>query len=194
MLFLLDEFPALGRLEFFESALAYMAGYGLKAFLICQSLNQLQKAYGERNSILDNCHVRVAFANNDDQTARRLSDLLGEATATKEQVSMSGDRFAMVLKNTSVSQVQYARPLLLPSEINRLPSDQELILVNGILPILARKLCYYQDARFKDRLYPPIILASRARSAVITKEPSHFELAPDKVSASSLSHQMGSAL
>lgn len=194
VLFLLDEFPALGRLEFFESALAYMAGYGLKAFLICQSLNQLQKAYGERNSILDNCHVRVAFANNDDQTARRLSDLLGEATATKEQVSMSGDRFAMVLKNTSVSQVQYARPLLLPSEINRLPSDQELILVNGILPILARKLCYYQDARFKDRLYPPIILVSRARSAVITKEPSHFELAPDKVSASSLSHQMGSAL
>jgi type IV secretion system protein VirD4 len=118
---LLDEFPALGRLEFFESALAYMAGYGLKAFLICQSLNQLQKAYGERNSILDNCHVRVAFANNDDQTARRLSDLLGEATATKDQISMSGDRFAMVLKNTSVSQVQYARPLLLPSEINRLP-------------------------------------------------------------------------
>jgi type IV secretion system protein VirD4 len=195
VLFLLDEFPALGRLEFFESALAYMAGYGLKAFLICQSLNQLQKAYGERNSILDNCHVRVAFANNDDQTARRLSDLLGEATATKDQISMSGDRFAMVLKNTSVSQVQYARPLLLPSEINRLPADQELILVNGVLPILARKIRYYQDARFKDRLYPPIILASRARSAVITKGPSLFELAPDAKTVSSAQPEpIGSAL
>ena len=36
VLLMLDEFPALGRLDFFESALAFMAGYGLKAFLIAQ--------------------------------------------------------------------------------------------------------------------------------------------------------------
>jgi len=68
VLFMLDEFPALGRLDFFESALAYMAGYGLKAFLIAQSLNQIEKAYGPSNAILDNCHVRVAFATNDERT------------------------------------------------------------------------------------------------------------------------------
>ena len=38
LLLMLDEFPALGRLDFFESALAFMAGYGLKSFLIAQSL------------------------------------------------------------------------------------------------------------------------------------------------------------
>src|SRR5215471_18728780 len=54
--------PALGRLDFFETALAFMAGYGLKSFLIAQSLNQIEKAYGPNNSILDNCHVRVSFA------------------------------------------------------------------------------------------------------------------------------------
>ena len=37
LLLMLDEFPALGRLDFFESALAFMAGYGLKSFLIAQS-------------------------------------------------------------------------------------------------------------------------------------------------------------
>ena len=156
VLFLLDEFPALGRLEFFESALAYMAGYGLKAFLVCQSLNQLQKAYGERNSNLDNCHVRVAFANNDDQTAKRLSALLGEETAMKEQFSWSGNRFEMFLRNTSMSHVEYARPLLLPSEINRLPSHQAIILLNGALPILANKVKYFADKRFKPRVYAPI--------------------------------------
>ncbi|MDR3376617.1 MAG: IncP-type conjugal transfer protein TraG, partial [Ancalomicrobiaceae bacterium] len=62
VLMMLDEFPALGRLDFFESALAFMAGYGLKTFLIAQSLNQIEKAYGANNSILDNCHVRVSFA------------------------------------------------------------------------------------------------------------------------------------
>ncbi|MFX8327758.1 type IV secretory system conjugative DNA transfer family protein, partial [Acinetobacter baumannii] len=44
LLLMLDEFPALGRLDFFESALAFMAGYGLKSFLIAQSLNQIEKA------------------------------------------------------------------------------------------------------------------------------------------------------
>jgi type IV secretion system protein VirD4 len=32
VLLMLDEFPALGRLDFFEAALAFMAGYGLKSF------------------------------------------------------------------------------------------------------------------------------------------------------------------
>src|SRR5690606_35409107 len=80
LLMMLDEFPALGRLDFFETSLAFMAGYGVRAFLIAQSLNQIEKAYGEHNAILDNCHVRVAFATNDERTARRISDALGMAT------------------------------------------------------------------------------------------------------------------
>ena len=58
LLMMLDEFPALGRLDFFETALAFVAGYGVRAFLIAQSLNQIAKAYGENNAILDNCHGR----------------------------------------------------------------------------------------------------------------------------------------
>ena len=71
LLLMLDEFPALGRLDFFESALAFMAGYGIQSFLIAQSLNQIEKAYGPNNAILDNCHVRVSFATNDERTAIR---------------------------------------------------------------------------------------------------------------------------
>ncbi len=57
-----------------------MAGYGLKSFLIAQSLNQIEKAYGANNAILDNCHVSVAFATNDERTAKRVSDARGTAT------------------------------------------------------------------------------------------------------------------
>jgi type IV secretion system protein VirD4 len=80
LLMMLDEFPALGRLDFFETSLAFLAGYGVRAFLIAQSLNQIEKAYGEHNAILDNCHVRIAFATNDERTAKRISDALGTAT------------------------------------------------------------------------------------------------------------------
>ena len=87
---MLDEFPALGRLDFFESALAFMAGYGLKSFLIAQSLNQIEKAYGQNNSILDNCHVRVSFATNDERTAKRVSDALGMATELRAMKNYAG--------------------------------------------------------------------------------------------------------
>ena len=92
LLLMLDEFPALGRLDFFESALAFMAGYGIKSFLIAQSLNQIEKAYGANNSVLDNCHVRVAFATNDERTAKRVSDALG--TASPRCPISSAPRFA----------------------------------------------------------------------------------------------------
>jgi type IV secretory pathway TraG/TraD family ATPase VirD4 len=94
LLMMLDEFPALGRLDFFETSLAFLAGYGVRAFLIAQSLNQIEKAYGEHNAILDNCHVRVAFATNDERTAKRISDALGTATEQRAMRNYAGHRLA----------------------------------------------------------------------------------------------------
>jgi type IV secretion system protein VirD4 len=71
-----------------------MAGYGVRAFLIAQSLNQIEKAYGEHNAILDNCHVRVAFATNDERTAKRISDALGTATEQRAMRNYAGHRLA----------------------------------------------------------------------------------------------------
>jgi type IV secretion system protein VirD4 len=48
LLLMLDEFPALGRLDFFETALAFLAGYGVRAFLIAQSLNQIGRRLTEK--------------------------------------------------------------------------------------------------------------------------------------------------
>ena len=95
---MLDEFPALGRLDFFETALAFMAGYGIRAYLIAQSLNQIAKAYGENNAILDNCHVRIAFCANDERTAKRISDALGTATELRAQRNYAGHRLVALAR------------------------------------------------------------------------------------------------
>src|SRR3546814_14323816 len=81
LLWVVDEFPALGRLDFFEQALAFMAGYRMRALLIAQSLNQIEQAYGPNSSILDNCHVRVAFSPKDTRTPRAPSATPGTDTA-----------------------------------------------------------------------------------------------------------------
>ncbi len=159
LLMMLDEFPALGRLDFFETSLAFMAGYGVRAFLVAQSLNQVEKAYGEHNSILDNCHVRVAFATNDERTARRVSDALGVATEQRAMRNYAGHRLAPWLAHVMVSRQETARPLLTQGEVMQLPPDDELVLVSGIAPIRAKKLRYYDDANFRARLAPPPALS-----------------------------------
>ena len=161
LLFMLDEFPALGRLDFFESQLAFMAGYGLKAFLIAQSLNQIEKAYGQNNAILDNCHVRVAFATNDERTAKRLSDALGTTTELRAMKNYAGHRLSPWLGHLMVSRQETARALLTPGEIMQLPPDDEIILVSGTAPIRAQKVRYFLDAQLKARIQkPPIVKAS----------------------------------
>jgi type IV secretion system protein VirD4 len=163
MLLMLDEFPALGRLDFFESVLAFMAGYGLKAFLIAQSLNQIEKAYGANHSILDNCHVRVAFATNDERTARRVSDALGTATELRAMKNYAGHRLSPWLGHLMVSRQETARPLLTPGEVMQLPPTDELVLVSGIPPIRARKARYFEDSRLTSRiLRPPALTPSGA--------------------------------
>jgi len=163
LLLMLDEFPALGRLDFFESALAFMAGYGLKSFLIAQSLNQIEKAYGANNSILDNCHVRVSFATNDERTAKRVSDALGTATEMKAMKNYAGHRLSPWLGHLMVSRSETARPLLTPGEIMQLPPADEIVMVAGTPPIRAKKARYYEDARFKERLLSPPSLAVQAQ-------------------------------
>lgn len=154
LLLMLDEFPALGRLDFFETALAFMAGYGLRAFLISQSLNQIDKAYGQNHSILDNCHVRVTFATNDERTAKRISETLGTATELRAQRNYAGHRLAPWLGHLMVSRQETARPLLTPGEVMQLPSDEAVVMLSGLAPIRAKKLRYFTDVNFQSRVLP----------------------------------------
>lgn len=161
LLMMLDEFPALGRLDFFETSLAFMAGYGIRAFLIAQSLNQIEKAYGDHNSILDNCHVRVAFATNDERTAKRLSDALGTATEQRAMRNYAGHRLAPWLAHVMVSRQETARALLTPGEVMQLPPDDEIVLISGLPPIRATKLRYFRDRNFTARALPAPLLGAR---------------------------------
>lgn len=151
MLLLIDEFPALGKLEIFEEALAFIAGYGLKALLITQDLSQLTKAYSRDESILSNCHIRIAFAPNKIETAELLSKMSGASTVAHTQRNFSGSRLSVVLNNVSTNEQLSQRPLLTPDETMRLPPADELVFVAGHAPIYCQKIIYYKDAALAQR-------------------------------------------
>lgn len=175
LLMMLDEFAALGRLDFFETALAFQAGYGIRAYLIAQSLNQISKAYGENNSILDNCHVRIAFSSNDERTAKRISDALGTATEQRAQRNYAGHRLSPWLSHVMVSRQETARPLLTPGEVMQLPPSDELVLVSGLAPIRAKKLRYYEDRNFTARLLPAPVLSDARYADCPPPRPNDWE-------------------
>lgn len=151
LLLMIDEFPSLGKMEVLAEALAFIAGYGLKAYLITQDLSQLYAAYGKDEVIMGNCHIRIAYAPNKIETAELLSKMLGESTVQMEQNSYSGGRSSMLLGQMSSSVQETGRALLTPDECMRLPKDDMLLFIAGQDPIKGKKIVFYNDPTFSAR-------------------------------------------
>lgn len=154
LLMLLDEFPQLGRLDFFEKMMGAMAGYGVKVYLVCQSLNHIIKAYGRDNVILDNAHIVTSFSAADPETAKRVSDMAGEVWEVRPTESEQRPR-GLFSKKGSITYREERRPLMLPGDVRSLPRDEQLIFVAGAKPIRAKKLRFDQEPIFASRLRPP---------------------------------------
>src|SRR5450432_795754 len=172
LLFLIDEFPSLKRMEIFADALSYMAGYGLKAYLITQEIRQIVDAYGRNESIVSNCQVRVAFAPNQYDTAELLSKMTGTQTIQKASYNFSSSRFSPMMGHMNASVDHIERPLMTADEVLRLKPPEKrgtgaqerivapgqmLIFVSGHHPILGTQMLYFLDPSLNSRaeLPPP---------------------------------------
>lgn len=148
-LFLLDEFAALGRLEAVERAMGLMAGYGLQLWPILQDMSQLKDLYGERaGTFIANAGVQQVFGVNDFETAKWLSQMIGQETTGFQTDSFKpGD-------GPSFSNNLTGRDLLTPDEIMQLPPDRQLLRVQGQATAVAQKLRYYADPEFAGPFTP----------------------------------------
>ncbi|MGV2432471.1 MAG UNVERIFIED_CONTAM: type IV secretory system conjugative DNA transfer family protein [Rickettsiaceae bacterium] len=162
VMFLMDEFPTLGKMEQFKSGIAYFRGYRVRLFLIIQDTQQLKGTYEEAgmNSFLSNSTYRITFAANNYETANLISQLCGNKTV--EQTSKSKPQFFDLnpaTRTMNVSEVQ--RALLLPQEVIQLPRDEQIILIESQPPIKSKKIFYYQDKFFTSRLLPPTFVPTQ---------------------------------
>jgi type IV secretion system protein VirD4 len=162
VMFLMDEFPTLGKMEQFKSGIAYFRGYKVRLFLIVQDTQQLKGIYEEAgmNSFLSNSTYRITFAANNIETANLISQLCGNKTV--EQISRSRPRFFdlnISTRTENVSAVQ--RALLLPQEVIQLPRDEQIILIESFPPIKSKKIFYFKDSFFTKRLLPQIFVPTQ---------------------------------
>jgi type IV secretion system protein VirD4 len=169
---MIDEFPSLKKLEVFSDALSYMAGFGLKAYLITQDVRQIIEEYGPNESVVSNCQVRVAFAPNQYETAELLSKMAGTKTIQKASFTYSGSRMSPMMNHVNESVEQIQRPLMTPDEVMRIRPAQKkgegdkqrivapgdmLIFVSGQYPILGKQMLYFSDPvlRMRSEVPPP---------------------------------------
>ena len=166
LLMMLDEFPSLGKLEILQESLAFLAGYGIKCYLVCQDINQLKSAktgYGQDESITSNCHIQAAFPPNRVETAEHLSKLLGQTTIVREQVTRSDKNTSRTLQETQRSLLTVDECLRMPGPIKgtkdgrdviETPGDM-IIYVAGFPAIYGRQPLYFQDPVFQKRAEVP---------------------------------------
>ena len=148
VLYLLDEFAALGHLAPVERAMGIMAGYGVQLWPILQDVHQLRATYGQRaGTFLSNAGVLQVFGVNDVETAELIGKVIGKTDAQYYTRSWSDGK-------TSSAEHISARDLINPDEIMRLPETSMILLRQGQRPAWITKLRYYADHEFKGAYDP----------------------------------------
>lgn len=155
-LLLMDEFTAIGKIPVLAKGISYLAGYWLRMLPIIQSPAQLVEVYGKEaaQTFTTNHALQIIFPPkaSETDTARDISEWLGYETVKGYSQSKAKGMFARKTPNETASDQK--RALLLPQEITSLGKDKALIIMEDCPPILAKKVRYYEDANFKNRLLP----------------------------------------
>lgn len=157
VMFMLDEFPTLGKMEQFKTGIAYFRGYKVRLFLIVQDTEQLKDIYEDAgmNSFLSNSTYRITFAANNIQTAELISKMVGNKTV--EQISNNRPKFLDLNPGARTQHVAPTqRALLLPQEVMMMDKDEQILLIEASPPIKSKKIKYFKDPMFIKRLLPPI--------------------------------------
>lgn len=148
LLMLMDEFTStLNKMSIFANAISFVAGYGIKVVVVVQDLVQLADCYGDKGAqaLTSNLHTQIMFATNNSDTAQQFSRMLGNQTIRQETRSWSGKG------GPSRSESYRGRALLDASEVQALPSTDEIIMVTGEAPIHCNKIIYYKEPAFQNR-------------------------------------------
>lgn len=152
-LLLMDEFTSIGPVEIIAHSVSYIAGYNLRLFPIIQSMAQLDATYGKEKArtLVTNHATQIIFAPREQQDANEYSDMLGYTTIKKRNRTLGRD--------TSVSEVEERRALMLPQELKAMGTEKQILLIEGVgVPAMVDKIRYYQEKMFNKRLMDPVPL------------------------------------
>lgn len=147
VLMLLDEFGSMGKIEGLAESLTGLPALGVKVWMICQSLKQLNEIYGPHRTsiILGACEVKQFFCVRQAE-APIVSQWLGQETVLTRSYNLGRDWGDA----PTVSVGATGKPLMTPDEIVRMDPRDQLLFVENKPPILARRTDYRSVVPWRD--------------------------------------------
>ena len=147
VLFLLDEFASLGKMDEMSRAITTVRSSGAHLMLIVQSLANLRLNYGADGAanFLGNCELQLFMAPTDTETPEYISKAIGDYTRKARVKTWRQVGF----DSASIQERQEGAPLIRPEQLRLLGSDAVIALVRDRNPILASKVRYFEDRHLK---------------------------------------------
>jgi type IV secretory pathway TraG/TraD family ATPase VirD4 len=132
---MLEELPSLPIIPSLEGLTAKGRKYGAVWVLTAQDPGQIEKIYSKElaAAIMQCCNTWLVFRANAAETAKRVSQLIGQYEEMEKRVSHSMGLEAN-RDGTSVSQQKIVRDAVLPSEIQTLQNLEHYLLIFGPYP------------------------------------------------------------
>ncbi|MCF1450442.1 Ti-type conjugative transfer system protein TraG [Agrobacterium vitis] len=173
-LFLLDEVARLGYLRILETARDAGRKYGITLTLIFQSLGQMREAYGGRDATskwFESASWISFAAINDPDTADYISKRCGDTTVEVDQTNRSS---GMKGSTRSRSKQLSRRPLILPHEVLRMRSDEQIVFTAGNAPLRCGRAIWFRREDMKacvgeNRFHHPHTTTTAIAAPKVTK-------------------------
>jgi len=139
VLFMLDEFAALGHLKIIETVWALVRGYGVQIMPVLQDLNQLKGIYRDRwETFVGMAGAMLSFGPNDSTTAEWLSKRAGDTTRVVASYnSSSGTTQNGTSQNSGLNWSQMKYPLLPAHKLYGLSSGTTIVTLAGLSNVIA---------------------------------------------------------
>ncbi|MCR9123996.1 MAG: type IV secretory system conjugative DNA transfer family protein [Phyllobacteriaceae bacterium] len=140
-LFMLDEFANLGKLSGLAESLTALPGLGVRVWMHVQEFAELVRIYGPHTAktIQSQAEVKQFFAVNTFESAKLLSDTLGQRTAKTRSHNLGrtdDDDIGESLSETG-------QPLMRPEDILLMQPHEQLLLVKGLRPVRAVRVPFW---------------------------------------------------
>jgi type IV secretion system protein VirD4 len=145
---ILDEFANIGVIPDFAERISVMRSKGVSAQIILQTMSQLNKLYEKDwKVIVAACDTTVFLGTNDKDTAKEISEALGDKTIA---VQSSSQKVGQIGGDPSQSEQYQARRLMTEAEVRRHLRRENVILQNGSYPFKTLKSPFIKHPLAKD--------------------------------------------
>ncbi|MGW6780941.1 type IV secretory system conjugative DNA transfer family protein [Brucella pseudogrignonensis] len=148
VMILLDEFQRIGKMPIIVDSLSLLRAYGGNVAIVTHSIPDIDRIYGvdDRKALQANCGIKLYLTPSEEDTIGELSDSVGTTT---KKVSTKSRSIKDGVFGSHITERSEEYPLLTRDDARRLPSDEIIIVINGHMPIKAKRLKYYADHKLK---------------------------------------------